>query len=108
MTAARGERLRGVGGSLASVAAPAASVDSWLLPVAGLLVLTVLGLFVVLRVRSRVHGRAELGGAGFSLEELDELRSRGELSDAQWHAARRVVLDRLRSSTASAEVRERP
>lgn len=108
MTDAWGEPLRAVGVEVAAVAAPVSSGESWLLPVAGLLILAVLGVFVALRVRSRVHERIGSGGAGFSLEELDDMRARGELSDGQWHAARSIVMDRLGSSTASEEVRERP
>lgn len=108
MTAAWGELLRGTGVPFASAPAPASSAESWLVPVAGLLILAVIGVFVALRVRSRVHERLGSGGSGFSLEELDAMRADGELSDAQWHAARRIVMDRLGPSAAPGEVRERP
>lgn len=75
--------------------------------VAGLLVLAVCGFLAAMRVRRWANARGESGGSGFSLDELDAMRSRGELTEAQWKAARRSVLEQVGGSESSRGVRER-
>jgi hypothetical protein len=69
-----------------------------------LLLLAILGVIVALRVRSWARDRgAGGGGSGFTLEQLQALRDRGELTEVQWQAARRSVLEGVRSGAASTQ-----
>jgi hypothetical protein len=112
MTPPRGGRGHGhppIGGLLAAAPAPAnGASDSWGLAVAGLLILAVVGFLAAMRVRRWANARGDHGGSGFSLDELDAMRSRGELTDAQWKAARQSVMGRIGAGDAPSGVRERP
>jgi hypothetical protein len=76
----------------------------FLVAVLALLLLAVAGVVVALRVRSWARDRSlGEGGSGFTLEELQALRDRGELTEAQWQAARRSVLERSISGAPSTQ-----
>ena len=72
------------------------AVADVLLWVAGLVLIVTLAAVAVMALRRRLRGRLrESQAIGFSLDQLCEMKERGELSDAEYKALRRTLIEQL-------------
>lgn len=70
-------------------AAPVRDAVVWLVV---LLAVVVVGGVVILWVRRRVHGEGSEGGGSLDLETIRRMHAEGRLTDAEFEAARGVIL----------------
>lgn len=84
----------------------AAGVTRILLPIGGLIILTILGGLGVMAVRRRMLAKdSPASDQGGLLDELRRMRSSGQISDEEFDAARRTIAARL---TGKPSVPRRP
>ncbi len=84
-----------------------AETDFWI-PVAGLLIVTVVGFLIAMRLRDAA--KAEPKADGFTLEELRQLRRDGKLTDEEFESAStqlKALLRRDATPPASGSTPER-
>lgn len=96
-----------VSGLRFAIAQSSGDVMNIVLAAAGMIAALLIGLVVIMAIRKRTRRDEETGGPGnFTLAELRDLHSRGELSDEQYEAALSAIIGSVRvESNEIAEAR---
>ena len=83
--------------TLAQSSGAKAATDA-VLVLGGLIVIVVVGGFVVMHLRRRFMGDRDADAQGLFMDDLRDLRKRGEISEEEYERARAVILARLSAS----------